>query len=65
MLYQDLADPLALFRGELQQTELGRYWAYAGNADPAADRRRARWPTTAADDRLHGFVAEDTLDAYP
>jgi demethylspheroidene O-methyltransferase len=65
MLYQDLEDPLALFRGELNETQLARYWSYAGSADPAAD----------GDDRVaeysllmsasSGFVAEDTLDAYP
>lgn len=64
MLYQDLADPLALFRGELQETQLGRYWSYAGSADPSADgdERVADYSTLMT--ASMGFVAEDTLDAY-
>jgi demethylspheroidene O-methyltransferase len=65
MLYHDLDDPLALFRGELPQTELGRYWSYAGSVDPAADGddRVAEYSTLMS--ASSGFVAEDTLDAYP
>ncbi|MGB5831186.1 MAG: methyltransferase [Thiohalocapsa sp.] len=64
MLYQDLADPLALFRGEVEQTELGRYWSYAGSQDPAADgdERVADYSTLMS--ASTGLVAEDTLDAY-
>jgi demethylspheroidene O-methyltransferase len=64
MLYRDLIDPLALFRGELEQTELGRYWSYAGSLDPAADGddRVAEYSTLMS--ASMGFVAEDTLDAY-
>src|SRR5512140_915739 len=29
LLYADLADPVALLRGDRSGTELGRYWAYA------------------------------------
>jgi demethylspheroidene O-methyltransferase len=65
MLYHDLDDPLALFRGELEETELGRYWSYAGSTDPAADgdERVAEYSTLMS--ASSGFVAEDTLDAYP
>ncbi|MBK5965977.1 methyltransferase [Thiocystis minor] len=65
MLYHDLDDPLALFRGELSETELGRYWSYAGSADPAADgdQRVAEYSTLMS--ASSGFVAEDALDAYP
>jgi demethylspheroidene O-methyltransferase len=65
MLYHDLDDPLALFRGELAATELGRFWAYAGSADPAAagDERVADYSTLMSSSS--GLVAEDTLDAYP
>jgi len=65
MLYHDLDDPLALFRGQLEETELGRYWSYAGAADPAADgdERVAEYSTLMS--ASSGFVAEDTLDAYP
>ena len=36
LLYADLGDPVALLRGERDSTQLGRYWAYAGNRDAAA-----------------------------
>lgn len=35
LFYRDLQDPLALLRGQLPTTELGRYWAYARQATPA------------------------------
>lgn len=35
LLYADLADPLALLRGERPDTALGAYWAYATEAEPA------------------------------
>lgn len=64
MLYRDLADPLALLRGELAETDLGRFWAYAGSAQPGA----AAAAEVAAYSQLmtasHAFVAGDTLDAY-
>jgi demethylspheroidene O-methyltransferase len=64
MLYRDLTDPLALFRGELAETELGRYWAYAGSADPAgsADAAVAEYSTLMT--ASNAFVAGDVLDAY-
>ena len=36
MLYEDLADPLPLLRGERPPTRLSQYWSYAQAADPAA-----------------------------
>lgn len=65
MLYHDLDDPLALFRGELGETELSRYWSYACSSDPAADgdQRVADYSTLMS--ASSGFVAEDALDAYP
>ena len=34
--YADLSDPLALMRGELEDTALGRFWAYSRSASPTA-----------------------------
>jgi demethylspheroidene O-methyltransferase len=34
LLYADLADPVALLRGQVSSTRLARYWPYAGAADP-------------------------------
>ncbi|WP_313778497.1 polyprenyl synthetase family protein [Thiorhodovibrio frisius] len=64
MLYRDLTDPLALLRGELAETELGRYWAYAGAATPGAagDAEVASYSQLMT--ASHAFVAGDTLDAY-
>lgn len=36
MLYRDLADPVALLRGDGPQTELNRFWSYARAPLPAA-----------------------------
>ena len=36
LFYRDMADPVALLRGEGGPTALARYWAYAGAADPGA-----------------------------
>lgn len=64
LLYQDLTDPLALLRGELGETELGRFWAYAGAAAPgeAVDDQVAAYSQLMT--ASHAFVAGDTLDAY-
>ncbi|TVQ87164.1 MAG: methyltransferase domain-containing protein [Chromatiaceae bacterium] len=64
MLYQDLTDPLALLRGELAQTELGRYWAYAGNAQPARSQDAAVSEYSALMSVSNAFVAGDVLDAW-
>jgi len=64
MFYQDLADPLALLRGQVEQTELGRYWDYAGNLDPATAGDSAVAAYSELMTASHGFVADDTLDAY-
>ena len=64
MLYRDLADPLALLRGELPETELGRYWAYAGRADAAAAEDAAVSEYSELMTVSNAFVAGDVLDAY-
>ena len=64
MLYADLADPLALLRGERGETELGRYWAYARSARPAdlASARVAEYSALMA--ASQPLVAAEVLDAY-
>ncbi len=64
MLYADLADPVALLRGEREATELGRYWAYAradrpGGLDAA---RVADYSTLMS--ASQPLVAAEVLDAY-
>lgn len=65
MLYTDLADPVALLRGETRPTELERFWAYA----TAEDRDGLNTSATDAYTRLmadsQSLIADDILDAYP
>lgn len=63
-LYADLADPVALLRGESKSTELGRFWAYSRNADA----RTLKPEDTAAYSELMAasqeMIAEQVLSAY-
>jgi len=65
MLYADLADPLALLRGEGQARRLAGYWPYA-----TADRPETLTPGqvsayTTLMSSSQPLVAADVLDAYP
>jgi len=65
MLYADLADPVALLRGELDSPKLKAFWAYAKNTDAAAassEQVRA-YSELMADSQA--LIAADVLDAYP
>ncbi len=65
MLYADLADPIALLRGERRRTDLGAYWPYAGADQPAGltAERVADYTTLMATSQ--SLIAGDVLDAYP
>ncbi|MBA4350331.1 MAG: SAM-dependent methyltransferase [Rhodobacter sp.] len=59
VLYRDLADPVAFFRGETQP-ELAQFWPYVFGAGGAADPALAqRYSDLMADSQ--GLVAADTL----
>ena len=65
LLYADLADPVALLRGQVETTRLGAYWPYAESASPAAlDAAQV-----AAYSRLmavsQSLIAEEVTAAYP
>ncbi|HSO80690.1 MAG TPA: methyltransferase, partial [Chromatiaceae bacterium] len=64
MLYADLADPIALLRGERRRTDLGAYWSYAGADQPAGltAERVADYTTLMATSQ--SLIAGDVLDAY-
>ncbi len=65
MLYADLADPIALLRGERGPTQLGAYWPYANTDDPkdlAEDSIGAYSQLMATSQPL---VAAEALEAYP
>lgn len=65
MLYADLADPVALLRGERSGTELGAYWPYANTDDPSdlSEARVAAYSTLMA--QSQPMVAAEALEAYP
>lgn len=60
LLYADLADPVALLRGEAGPTRLSRYWPYAGGAPVGAE---AAAPYGALMGTSQGMIAQDILDA--
>ena len=63
VLYDDLRDPLALFRGD-GEAGLRRYWAYADGA-PSADDSARYADYTALMSASQAFIAAEILDAYP
>jgi demethylspheroidene O-methyltransferase len=65
LLYGDLADPVALLRGESAPTSLSQYWSYAGSQRPDAldGDSVSRYSDLMATSQ--SFVAEDVLDAVP
>lgn len=63
LFYKDLADPVALLRGEVPETGLSRYWAYAkGRGNDLCDDDVAAYTDLMAQSQT--FVADDVLDAY-
>jgi len=63
--YRDLADPVALLRGDLRPTQLEQYWAYSGADAPDAldgDRVAPYSELMAASQRM---VAAEVLAVYP
>lgn len=63
MLYADLADPLALLRGETRDTALGRYWSYARSDAPAESTADSVAGYTDLMSASQSFIADDVLDA--
>lgn len=65
LVYGDLADPIALLRGEAGPTALGNFWTYAGgdHADAAGAGAVAAYTKLMA--ATQPLVAAEVLDAYP
>ncbi|MFT4119095.1 methyltransferase [Bradyrhizobium sp.] len=63
-LYADLADPVALLRGEPGERRLAGYWPYADRAAPSTLTREAVSPYTALMSASQPMVAEMVLGAY-
>jgi demethylspheroidene O-methyltransferase len=65
MYYADLADPVALLRGEAPPTNISRYWPYAGTTDPSVLSGDKTMPYTSFMGATQRMIAGDILDAYP
>jgi demethylspheroidene O-methyltransferase len=63
LLYRDLADPVALLKGQRQDTELGRFWSYAHGSSPRSGTEVAGYSELMAGSL--SLIAEDILEAYP
>jgi demethylspheroidene O-methyltransferase len=64
ILYADLADPVALLRGQTDPG-LARYWAYAGAQAPGALAPEAVADYTTLMSRSQSLVADTVLGAHP
>ncbi|MGL4441731.1 MAG: methyltransferase [Bosea sp. (in: a-proteobacteria)] len=64
MFYADMADPVALLRGEVTNTKLSQYWPYAEGTDPAALTTGDVTPYSDLMATSLQFVVTDVLDAY-
>jgi demethylspheroidene O-methyltransferase len=63
-LYADLADPVALLRGEIVPTRLERYWPYARTERPEALQAAQVGAYSALMAASQPLVADEILDAY-
>ncbi|MCE4554380.1 acetylserotonin O-methyltransferase [Pelomonas cellulosilytica] len=64
-LYRDLADPVALLRGDAGRGQLAGYWPYAGTDTPQALGRDGVARYSALMAASQPLVAEQLLQAYP
>jgi demethylspheroidene O-methyltransferase len=64
LVYRDLADPVALLRGERRDTELHRFWPYAGSGGTEDGEQRFDRYSELMSGSVE-LIAEDILDAYP
>jgi demethylspheroidene O-methyltransferase len=64
LLYRDLADPVALLRGEQNENALATHWPYAGNGEPRdlAESSIATYTELMA--ASQPFIATEILEAY-
>ncbi len=64
MLYADLADPVALLKGQAE-TRMAQYWAYATTTAPADVSSEAVTPYTALMSASQPMITAEILSAYP
>jgi demethylspheroidene O-methyltransferase len=65
MLYADLADPVALLRGDAASHRLADFWAYAGRHAPDAVPADDAAPYSRLMSTSQSLVAGEILGAYP
>ncbi len=65
LLYDDLRDPVALLRGEVPETALGRYWAYVRQDSPADVAPDSVADYSALMANSQDLLADDILSAWP
>lgn len=65
LLYADLADPVALLRGEQTKTNLAAYWPYAAKGEPASLKALHVRSYSALMTISQGMISRDIVDAYP
>lgn len=63
-LYDDLRDPVALLKGEIPETALGRYWAYVRQESPAAVAPESVADYSALMAHSQSLLADDILSAW-
>jgi demethylspheroidene O-methyltransferase len=64
MLYRDLADPVAFWRGDHGETELRRYWAYVRGSDPAMIGHEEAVPYSALMRESQAMLADCILASH-
>ena len=64
-LYDDLRDPVALLRGEVQGAKLNSYWSYATSARPADLSSESVAEYSDLMSASQQFIAQEVLAAYP
>lgn len=65
LLYTDLADPVALLRGEPPSRMLAAYWPYADDRPAVLLTGAETSPYTALMSQSQAMIAAEILDAYP
>ena len=64
LLYRDLVDPVAMFRGDVQAEYMQRLWSYAGDQDESGLDAAGVTTYTELMARSQTMVAEQVLDAW-
>jgi demethylspheroidene O-methyltransferase len=64
LLYSDLADPVALLRGEVRATRMSQYWPYAATDTPCSANPEVTGAYSALMSSTQSLIADDVLHAY-